>query len=135
MTMERLKYFEPVDDVPYYLYDLARHQSEPNYQGETSRQADYRAGRGGPFRLAEGPRHRPRGGSSAVCITRSWEDRCRIAGSTVVKRRAEPAGLEGDYSPHSIRMGFMTESRRQRMHPAEAKMAAGHRSLASVMEY
>jgi hypothetical protein len=40
--------------------------------------------------------------------------------SAIVKRRAALAGLDGDFSAHSLRSGFMTEAGRQNVPLAEA---------------
>jgi len=71
----------------------------------------------------------------------------RIRGSTVaeplsgqavwliVKRRAQLAGLEGDYGAHSLRSGFVTESGRQNVPMKEAMAMTGHRSVQTFLRY
>ncbi len=53
----------------------------------------------------------------------------------IVKRRAALAGLEGDFSAHSLRSGFMTEAGRQNVPLAEAMALTGHRSVQTAMRY
>ncbi|MGA6538933.1 site-specific integrase [Stenotrophomonas sp. NPDC101269] len=55
--------------------------------------------------------------------------------STIIKRRARLAGLEGDFGAHSLRSGFVTEAGKQGV-PLPAVMAmTEHRSVASVIGY
>lgn len=71
---------------------------------------------------------------------RIWKDRvgpALLSGSvsTIVKRRARMAGLEGDFGAHSLRSGFVTEAGKQGI-PLPAVMAmTEHRSVASVIGY
>jgi integrase len=53
----------------------------------------------------------------------------------IVKRRAELAGLSGDFSAHSLRSGFMTEAGRQNIPLAEAMALTGHRSVQTALRY
>lgn len=53
----------------------------------------------------------------------------------IVKRRAELAGLEGDFGAHSLRSGFVTEAGRQGVPLGEAMALTGHRSVQSAMRY
>jgi integrase len=53
----------------------------------------------------------------------------------IVKRRAALAGLEGDYSAHSLRSGFMTEAGRQNVPLGEAMALTGHRSVQTALRY
>ena len=53
----------------------------------------------------------------------------------IVKRRAALAGLEGDYSAHSLRSGFMTEAGRQNVPLGEAMALTGHRSVQTAIRY
>jgi integrase len=53
----------------------------------------------------------------------------------IVTRRAELAGLEGDYGAHSLRSGFVTEAGRQNVPLGEAMALTGHRSVQTVMRY
>lgn len=53
----------------------------------------------------------------------------------IVKRRAQLAGLEGDYGAHSLRSGFVTEAGRQNVPIKEAMGLTGHRSLVTFMRY
>jgi integrase len=52
-----------------------------------------------------------------------------------VKRRAALAGLQGDFSAHSLRSGFMTEAGRQNVPLADAMALTGHRSVQTAMRY
>jgi integrase len=54
---------------------------------------------------------------------------------TIVKRRAALAGLEGDFSAHSLRSGYMTEAGRQNVPLAEAMALTGHRSVQTALRY
>jgi len=54
---------------------------------------------------------------------------------SIVKRRAELAGLTGDFSAHSLRSGFMTEAGRQNIPLAEAMALTGHRSVQTALRY
>ena len=53
----------------------------------------------------------------------------------IVKRRAQLAGLEGDFGAHSLRSGFVTEAGRQNVPMKEAMELTGHRSLATFLRY
>lgn len=53
----------------------------------------------------------------------------------MVIARAELAGLEGDFSAHSLRSGFVTESGRQNVALGETMALTGHASVASVVGY
>ena len=52
-----------------------------------------------------------------------------------MKRRAQLAGLEGDFGAHSLRSGFVTEAGRQNVPLREATALTGHRSVQTVMRY
>jgi len=54
---------------------------------------------------------------------------------TIVKRRSEAAGLDGDYSAHSLRSGFLTEAGRRNVQLGEALALSGHTSLATALRY
>ena len=55
--------------------------------------------------------------------------------ASIVKRRAQMAGLAGNFGAHSLRSGFVTEAGRQGV-PLPAVMAmTEHRSVASVIGY
>jgi integrase len=43
--------------------------------------------------------------------------------------------LEGDFSAHSLRSGFMTEAGRQNVPLAEAMALTGHRSVQTALHY
>ena len=53
----------------------------------------------------------------------------------IVKRRAELAGLEGDFGAHSLRSGFVTEAGRQGVPLGETMALTGHRSMQTAMRY
>jgi integrase len=53
----------------------------------------------------------------------------------IVKKRCGLAGLEGDFSAHSLRSGFVTEAGRQNMALAEIMAMTGHHSVATVLGY
>lgn len=53
----------------------------------------------------------------------------------IVKRRCALAGLEGDFSAHSIRSGFVTEAARRSIPIAETMAMTGHTSVQSVVGY
>lgn len=53
----------------------------------------------------------------------------------IVKRRAQLAGLEGDWAAHSLRSGFVTEAGRQGVPLGEVMAMTEHRSVATVMGY
>lgn len=46
----------------------------------------------------------------------------------LLARGVQLAGLDGDYSPHSIRRGYVTEAGNQGAPPAAAKRLTGHRT-------
>jgi integrase len=53
----------------------------------------------------------------------------------IVKRRAQLAGLEGDFGVHSLRSGFVTEAGRQNIPLGDTMAMTGHRSVQTVMRY
>ena len=53
----------------------------------------------------------------------------------IVQRRAQLAGLEGDFAAHSLRSGFVTEAGRQNVPMKEAMSLTGHRSVATFLRY
>jgi integrase len=53
----------------------------------------------------------------------------------IVQRRAQLAGLEGDWAAHSLRSGFVTEAGRQGVTLGEVMAMTEHRSVATVMGY
>ncbi|MFZ0155393.1 site-specific tyrosine recombinase XerC [compost metagenome] len=53
----------------------------------------------------------------------------------IVKRRAQLAGLEGDWAAHSLRSGFVTEAGRQGVPLGEVMAMTEHRSVTTVMGY
>jgi integrase len=54
---------------------------------------------------------------------------------TIVKDRCVLAGIEGDFSAHSLRSGFVTEAGRQNVSLAETMVMTGHHSLTTVLGY
>jgi integrase len=53
----------------------------------------------------------------------------------IVKERCAMAGVEGKFSAHSLRAGFVTEAGRQNMSLPETMAMTGHHSVATVMGY
>lgn len=53
----------------------------------------------------------------------------------IVKYRCALANIEGDFSAHSIRSGFVTEAGRQNMPLAETMAMTGHQSVVTVLGY
>ncbi|MDD0815190.1 site-specific integrase [Curvibacter sp. HBC28] len=53
----------------------------------------------------------------------------------IVKARCQLAGLEGDFSAHSLRSGFVTEAGAQGIALAQTMAMTSHRSVATVMGY
>jgi integrase len=53
----------------------------------------------------------------------------------IVKTRCVLAGVEGAYSAHSLRSGFVTEAARQNVPLAEAMAMTGHHSVVSLLGY
>lgn len=53
----------------------------------------------------------------------------------IVKKRCALAGVEMDFSAHSLRAGFVTEAGRQGVPLGEAMAMTGHRSAASLLGY
>lgn len=53
----------------------------------------------------------------------------------IVQRRAQRAGLEGDFGGHSLRSGFVTEGGRQGVALPAIMAMTEHRSVASVIGY
>ena len=53
----------------------------------------------------------------------------------IVKQRCALAGIEGDFSAHSLRSGFVTEAGRQNVPLAETMAMTGHHSIATVLGY
>ncbi len=53
----------------------------------------------------------------------------------IVKGRCALAGIEGDFSAHSLRSGFVTEAGRQNVPLAETMAMTGHHSVATVLGY
>ncbi|MDN4592175.1 integrase [Xenophilus aerolatus] len=53
----------------------------------------------------------------------------------IVKERCALAGVEGSFSAHSLRAGFVTEAGRQNMPLPETMAMTGHQSVATVVGY
>ena len=53
----------------------------------------------------------------------------------VVMERCAMAGIDGDFSAHSLRSGLVTEAGRQNVQLAETMAMTGHRSVATVLGY
>jgi len=54
---------------------------------------------------------------------------------TIVKERCLLAGIEGDFSAHSLRSGFVTEAGRRNVPLAETMAMTGHQSVETVLGY
>ena len=55
--------------------------------------------------------------------------------NNIVKERCKLAGVEGDFSAHSLRSGFVTEAGRQQMALADTMAMTGHQSATTVLGY
>lgn len=53
----------------------------------------------------------------------------------IVMKRCAAAGIEGEFSAHSLRSGFVTEAGRQRIPLTETMSMTGHRSVQTVVGY
>jgi integrase len=53
----------------------------------------------------------------------------------IVKARCALAGIEGDFSAHSLRSGFVTEAGRQNVSLADTMAMTGHQSVSAVLGY
>ncbi|QXZ10975.1 site-specific integrase [Comamonas sp. Y33R10-2] len=53
----------------------------------------------------------------------------------IVKQRCELAGVEGDFSAHSLRSGFVTEAGRRNLSLPDTMALTGHHSVATVLGY
>lgn len=53
----------------------------------------------------------------------------------IVQSRCTLAGLDGDFSAHSLRSGFVTEAGRQNVPLADTMSMTGHQSVASMLGY
>ena len=53
----------------------------------------------------------------------------------IVQERCRLAGLEGNFSAHSIRSGFVTEAGRQNVPLGDTTAMTGHASVTTVMRY
>ena len=53
----------------------------------------------------------------------------------IVQARCALAGVEGEFSAHSLRSGFVTEAGRQNVPLGETMALTGHHSVATVMGY
>ncbi|WP_082079488.1 tyrosine-type recombinase/integrase [Cupriavidus basilensis] len=53
----------------------------------------------------------------------------------IVRQRCELAGLEGDFSAHSLRSGFVTEAAARQVPLAETMAMTGHTSVATLVRY
>lgn len=55
--------------------------------------------------------------------------------SDIVKQRCALAGIEGNFSAHSLRSGFVTEAGRQNVTLPDTMAMTGHRTIATVLAY
>ncbi len=60
---------------------------------------------------------------------------CADQVARIVQRRAQMAGLAGDWAAHSLRSGFVTEAGRQGVPLGEVMAMTEHRSVSTVMGY
>lgn len=81
--------------------------------------------------LQEGPLFRPIGKGGRVGTGALSPASVRL----IVQQRCAMAGLEGDFSAHSLRSGFVSEAGRQNIALAETMALTGHRSVSSVLGY
>jgi hypothetical protein len=51
----------------------------------------------------------------------------------IAQERCVLAGLEGEFSAHSLRSGFVTEAGRRKMPAADAMAMTGHRNFEAFM--
>jgi integrase len=137
MVMARLRYIVPADGSPaYYLYELGVSKTD-----QTATAEDRLKPIKGPAAVALRAWLEASGITSGRLWRRMHHERIGEKPLTaqgvryLLARRVRLAGLEGDYSPHSIRRGFVTEAGRQGKPPGDAKALSGHRSLAVFMEY
>lgn len=81
-------------------------------------------------KITSGPLFRRvrRGGIIGECLSAE-------AVRKIVQARAAQAGLEGDYTAHSLRSGFVTEAGRQGRPLGEIMAMTNHASVASVVGY
>lgn len=63
------------------------------------------------------------------------EPRSPAAVRDIVKKRCVLAGVDGAFSAHSLRSGFITEAGRQGVPLGETMAMTGHKSVASVVGY
>jgi integrase len=78
--------------------------------------------------------------SEGAIFRRLWTNRIGNALSPqavaqIVQRRAQRAGLQGDFAGHSLRSGFVTEGGRQGIALPAIMAMTEHRSVASVIGY
>jgi integrase len=100
--------------------------------------------------------HKPVTGRAAIAL-RAWLDAARItegpifrrirkgghvaepltpaAVRNIVKERCALAGVEGDFSAHSLRSGFVTEAGRRNLPLADTMALTGHHSVNTVLGY
>ena len=127
-------------DAKSYLYTLTH--SKTNQAG-AERPEDVKPlvgsaalGHAGLARRAEGKRHQGRRPLPPHPQRRAPG---RGAGAAavrdIVKERCAMAGVEGEFSAHSLRAGFVTEAGRQNMPLPETMAMTGHQSVATVMGY
>ncbi|MNY56843.1 Phage integrase family protein [compost metagenome] len=53
----------------------------------------------------------------------------------IVRERCALAGVEGDFSAHSLRSGFVTEAGRRNVPLSDTMAMTGHHSVATVLGY
>lgn len=137
MDMKHLRYVVPADGSPaYYVYELGVSKAD-----QTASANDRLKPIKGPPAAALRAWLEASGITSGRLWRRMHHERIGEKPLTaqgvrhLLQRRVRLAGLEGDYSPHSLRLGFVTEAGRQGKPAGDAKALSGHRSLAVFMAY
>ncbi|SOY66505.1 site-specific integrase [Cupriavidus taiwanensis] len=132
-TMDRLTRVGPGDFV--YMLGWSKTNQSGSARTETARPVTGAAGQAlEAWLAAAGIDHGPlfrrirRGGHVGEGLSDA-------AVSRIVKARCALAGLDGDYSAHSLRSGFVTEAAAQQVPLAETMAMTGHASVSTVVRY
>jgi integrase len=124
-------------DETTYVYRLTHSKTD---QAGSEHNADADKPLVGPAALALTAWLRASGVTSGAIFrrvrkTKAVEPLSGQAVGLIVKRRAQLAGLVGDFGAHSLRSGFVTEAGRQNVPLGEAMGLTGHRSLQVFLRY
>jgi len=124
-------------DATTYIYRLTHSKTD---QAGSEHNVDADKPLVGPAALALGEWLEASGVTSGAIFrrvrkTKAGEPLSGQAVWLIVKRRAQLAGLEGDFGAHSLRSGFVTEAGRQNVPLGEAMGLTGHRSLQVFLRY